>query len=62
MGNNTMEIWYNKVYSPYTTNYEGESGLLLDDLKVHKNPKMLELMNQDNTNRYIIPPHYTGIL
>ena len=39
MDNNTMEIWYNKVYRPYIANCEKESGLLLDDYKVHKNSK-----------------------
>ena len=62
MLNNAMAIWFNKVYRRYIANYDVESGLLLDDFKVHKNTKVLELMNQDNTNRYVIPPHYTGLL
>ena len=62
MENVTMDIWYNKVYRPYIAGFDGESGLLLDDFKVHKNSEILELMKEDKTNRYIILPHYTGLL
>ena len=62
MDNTTMNIWYNKVYRPYIFDCTGESGLLLDDFKVHKNPDISELMSQDNANQYMIPPHYTGLL
>ena len=57
-----MNIWYNKVYRPYIAGFDGESGLLLDDFKVHKNSEILKLMKEDKTNRYMNPPHYTGLL
>ena len=57
-----MNIWYNEVYHPYISGFDGESGLLLDDFKVHKNSEILELMKEDKTDRYMIPTHYTGSL
>ena len=61
MDNVTMNVWYNKVHRPYAAGFDGESGKLLDDFKVHKNSEILELMKEDKTNRYMIPQHYTGL-
>ncbi len=57
-----MNIWYTKVYRPYIAGCVGESGLLLDDIKVHENQEILELMNDEKANRYKIPPHYNALL
>ncbi len=62
MKTNTMDIWYKIVYQPYIAVCAGESGLLLDDFIVLKNSEIMALMNDDKVNRYIISPHYTGLL
>ena len=60
--NNTMSIWYNKVYKPHIANYDGHSGLLLDDFKCHKGDELRSAMHDDNAMRFMISPHYTGVL
>ena len=62
MDSNTKEIWYTEVYRSYIANWDGESGLLLDDFKVQRNSKILEVTDLDNANRYFITPNYTALL
>ena len=62
MDNNTMSIWYNKIYKPHIANYGGHSGLLLDDFKCHKGDELRSAMHDDNAMCFMIPAHYTGVL
>ncbi len=62
MDNRTMSIWYDSVYKPYISSWNGRSGLLLDNFKFHRSSELLEAMEEDNAHRYMIPAHYTVLL
>ena len=36
--------------------------MLLDDFKCHRSPEFQAKMDKANADRYMIPPHYTGLL
>ena len=47
-----MLKWYDSVQKPYTADYDGESGLLLDSCKVHTMESLMERMTNDKTKRF----------
>ena len=53
---------YDSVWKPYRAVYDGESGLLLDDYKVHTMESLMERMSNDNTRRFLIPGNCTSVL
>ena len=62
MDNRTMNIWYESVFKPYVSGCTERSGLLLDDFKCHRSAELQTKMDEANADRYMIPPHYTGLL
>ena len=58
MVNDTMCMWYNKMYNPYVSGVDGISGLLWDDSQCHKNGDLQDFSDRDRTMRFMIPPHY----
>ena len=62
MDNRTIDLWYERVFKPYVSGCTERSGLLLDDFKCHRNSELVTKMDEANADRYMIPPHYTGLL
>ena len=62
MDNRTMSIWYELIYRPYVSQFDGEAALLLDAFVCHKGSALKEAMKDDNAHRIMIPPYYTCIV
>ncbi len=62
MDDRTKFVWYERVYKPYISSCQRESGLLLDDFVCHKSQELKDKLNTDDSVLYLIPPHYTGLL
>ena len=57
-----MHKWYDAIWLPFIAGHDGESGLLLNDCKVHKMGSVHNRMISDRTNRFLIPAHDTSVL
>ena len=47
--NCTMRVWYDSVFKPYISQYDGEAGLLLDDFTCHKSDALKNAFKNDDT-------------
>ena len=57
-----MLKWYDSVWKPHIADYDGESGLLLDNCKVHTVESLTERMSNDKTKLFLIPGNCTSVL
>ena len=57
-----MLMWYEKVLRPHMSGRHGVSGLILDDLIVHKDARLQMKMFGDSVRRFMIPLHYTAVI
>ncbi len=62
MDERSMHIWYEEIFQPYVSNRREASGLLFDDFVVPKDVALYAKMVEDNTRRFVTPPHYTSVL
>ena len=54
--------WYDPIWKPYIADYDGESGLLPDNYKVHTLVSLIERMSNGKARRFLIPGSCTSVL